>query len=1343
MRSSSKMVLRTSQRPARAWHSRLLWCASAILLFALITGSTVGVGHAVAAAVRSQELSSPAIESAEAAGPGGTVEPTNPEAAEELPHEDLDRDQATALLEGVFQPTLEEAAGIFEGLEVRRRLSDTAAIVNPIEPGGGLGWDGEEGSEGSAEPSPVLLESSLPLFTTGTDGLEETVDLSLTQAGGSLQPEAPLEPVMIPGQLGEGIELPEAGVRVHLLGAPEETAPSVLGESVATYPNVATDSDLAVAPTPTGVEALTTLRGPDAPPTQTFELELPEGASLLANEEGGAEALNDGEPILRVRAPSAIDAAGAPVPVSLSVSGDAITVTASPGEEVAWPVLVDPLMEGFAWQNGATGNYAGWTPWTNNPAIVPSFGEPWAGHTGINLEAQHEYFNFGAQATWTHGVPRLAEERAQGRFPTSYITNFALQGMSMITTPGLASPFLFGGIFDPATETWGKVGAGPETVWSWPGNSPSWLQNATINFENGAPGNRDKSSKLAYGMSLAVSEAGWLNAPRLANLGAASVQIADEDAPTVSNAYASPLWVNQYGAAPITVQATDTGLGVKNVDFYVPGQGEIFVSNACGGQTQDACPRQQTFSLGSYSPAKMPQGEDWVEMRANDVLWNPTPESGKAKALVKVDHTAPAVVLTGTATEQASLGTERGVYSLIVTATDGTTTAPQSGVTKLELLIDGKSVPPVNQTCSPKNCGLSHTFELLQSNLGYGTHSLEILVTDGVGHTTPLNRSLVFTPDEVKPLLEVSGPLTTAPKGWITQKAYALEANASDHGTGVKRLAVTLDGGAVQAKQQACTLGGCPLGLSTSIDASSLSGGSHEVTVIAEDVAGNVSESHLRMNVDPNGTATVASVVRALKASEETGAPITVGIPQEEAALEGSAAGLELVANNGEYEGKNTTVPLRIPGPASGPISLRVFNTKLVGSCTGSAEQSETTRPEAELCENTPVGGEPVADELKLQPTNLGSNATAWTSTGGTSAVLSANSHPEQDTLVRPLSDGAMVDTVSRGAQAPRQVTWNLTVSEGQKLLSTDARHASLFDESEKVILGFVAEPAYDAVGHVVPTELSVVEGKKLSLEIQSPEGVVFPVVAGLGYQGGTIKAVETGPTSAGEREREVERVAREEAEIRQMEKEGRKVTHGPNLSGVYTNFAISRLGPPVVLKAGLPPAHEFEFSDCNYEEHEFPSNPGEPVDPLEPGGASDQKAEAELRAYTTVMGDCIKEYGREKLRDAERVRGFFSYVTGKEVFMNAADQEYLQCPTAGPEKPSRRHCYVKPERSTSGITAGGNFRYYSPSSFTECLTVYGHLNATSPHIVPEYPISSFAGAAHTAAPETCKWPEE
>ncbi len=670
------------------------------------------------------------VEAAEANSIDLSAQLTDLKAAEALPHHDLDRAQALDLLEGVFEAELQSPAGIFDGLQVERFLSNNAAVLPgmlerssvPVSVGT---------PNGEAEGSPVLLESTLPLRTEDAHGNAEAVDLTLEHSGGEIQSAAPLVEVGIPEQLGEGISLPETGVKVTLVGAADERTPSIIEESVAAYPNIAADSDLALAPTPTGLEALTTLRSADSPRTQTYHLQLPSGASLR-EAQGGAEVVRGKEVLLGIPAPSAIDAAGEPVPVSMSVSGDSLIVAAEPSASTSWPALIDPFFETYAWQSKGTSGTAGWTSWTNNATLAPAYGEHFGtGYLGLYIGITSATHPAGSEAVWTNTVPRYAEDQAKGLTPTSYITHFNAEHFTYLGSSGSTNPFIFAGIYDPALSKWaGKPGS--EAAWSAGGNT-GLINNTTLSFENGKAGERDSEAKIVYGLAAASLEASTTTG-RESYLGAASIEIADEEGPTLANPSTASGWVNATATAPVTVEATDTGLGVKSARFEVPGQGTLTVPNGCIGTVASPCPRSWKASLATteYDPSKMPQGEDQIPLAAFDVLGNAS-SLVKTKAVVKVDHTAPAIALSGTLTEQAALGIRRHSYALKAVVTDGSEAAPQSGLSEAKVEMDGVVVASQAPKCATKNCSATLEWTLEASKYSPGPHTVKVTSTDAVG----------------------------------------------------------------------------------------------------------------------------------------------------------------------------------------------------------------------------------------------------------------------------------------------------------------------------------------------------------------------------------------------------------------------------------------------------------------------------------------------------------------------------------------------------------------------------------------------------------------------------------
>jgi 6-bladed beta-propeller/NHL repeat len=575
---------------------------------------------------------------------------TDADAAAELPHSNLNRDEAAELLTAVFPSALEEAAGVFDGLEVEKFRSDHVAVVGSDEPG---------------EP-PGLLTSLLPLRDESTDGVKEQVDLGLEPVTGDLQPANPLVEVEIPSELEEGVaELPGEGVSISLAGDSERTATTIAGDA-AFYPNVARDSDLVVLPTPTGLETLTQLRSPDAPTTQSFDLDIPSGSTLEASDDGGAVVTSNGEPIIVVRPPTAMDAEGAPVLVTMEVSGNTISLHVSPSPESVYPILVDPLFESWEWMNynAATGMYSDWRPATTQDAYIKATN--WNNHTGkhgLNLWAAHAVVSPPAQASWNYYVPRyFTDYAALEERPTSFIRNMTLSQVYFIKDQPFAAmvnPHMTAGLWDSNKETFSSVATnnGVQVPWT----------NATIYLKNDGEYTTVKNG----GTSLTTYES--ISYPRQGYVGQAVVELGDKDLPSWASLFGPGGWVNGT-ASPLSYEAADSGLGVFSMQVKAPrasgGSALFTTSNQCVGNASNPCPRKATTSTRTlvYDPKLMAQGENVISVTATDPIGN---QSVATPAKVKVDHSTPILGVSGTATEQGAIGTNLPEYTLNYSASDG------------------------------------------------------------------------------------------------------------------------------------------------------------------------------------------------------------------------------------------------------------------------------------------------------------------------------------------------------------------------------------------------------------------------------------------------------------------------------------------------------------------------------------------------------------------------------------------------------------------------------------------------------------------------------------------------
>jgi hypothetical protein len=116
----------------------------------------------------------------------------------------------------------------------------------------------------------------------------------------------------------------------------------VVRNGVSIYDNDTNDTAVAVNPTASGVQILTSIGGPDSPLRYAFPFEGVEDIQVASD--GGATLYDGhGNQVASVAAPWATDAAGDPVPTHYEVSGDTlIQVVEHTDPGVEYPVLADP-----------------------------------------------------------------------------------------------------------------------------------------------------------------------------------------------------------------------------------------------------------------------------------------------------------------------------------------------------------------------------------------------------------------------------------------------------------------------------------------------------------------------------------------------------------------------------------------------------------------------------------------------------------------------------------------------------------------------------------------------------------------------------------------------------------------------------------------------------------------------------------------------------------------------------------------------------------------------------------------------------------------------------------------
>lgn len=991
---------------------------------------------------------------------------TDPEAASQLPHRDLARDEALALIKAVFGPVLQEPAGPFDELEVTKFLSDNVAVVAA---------DDQPEELASKNQESVLLDSTVPLRTEDSNGNRDAVDLSLEQANGELQPANPLVDVGIPNDLGEGMAFPGAGVRITPASVPEDRSPSTIDQSVAFYPNVARDTDLAIATTLGGVETLTQLRSKDAPQTQSFEVELPANATLGEAENGGATVKADGETILSISPPSAMDASGKSVPSSLEVGGDSITLRVSPPADVQYPILLDPVIDEYVW--GPANVTAGLNDWKSTTTISTYTPTTWANcgtscYSGLPWGWPGLYIGGavgggswpGATAEWSYFIPRWQTEWNQNNHsPTTFIdsTYYWSVGYWHRADANL-SPYLVMGIWRPMSNSW----VSSET---WAPNKGDLNEVTGFNFHAAT---QDYEGKEAI-FALTSTDAHGLTSYRDAYLGYAQVALGDPDNPKFATIGSAPQWVNKQPTSAIPFTVSDAGLGVYSItvsDQQSPAHSWQTLAG-CSGGAGNPCPLTwKSTDAGrpavSYDPSVLPQGTNTLKVTASD----PIGHYFSANTQVKVDHTAPTIALSGTMTEQTKLGKTRPQYVLKAISSDGTEASPQSGVASTEITIDGKKVDSTSAGCETKNCPVTREWTL--NSLGYsvGKHVVVVKATDSVGISSETSLTIEIQRDTTAPqITSLTGDLITAPEGWVEQKSYGMSTQATDSGFGVTSLVFKIDGKSVKTSTKTCGGGGCESSMAATINMATYKGGEHSAELIATDGAGNSAAKSWTVNVDPEGTVSAGEAIQTLEAVDDTA--------ETETTLPTSA-----VVDPAEMKEGNNPSLSGLESEGTAVPTVIATDPKNGFTITNSEEE-----------------------EIRVSPTSVDPSATSVGTVGGVSAVI-GNTGTRVDSVLRPIYDGLMVFQAIRYKLSPENFQWEVQLSSGQTMSESNGTVEVYYEDGTPAMM-IDPGPARDATGKAVPTSLTA-SGKIITLNVAHRKaGFVYPVVAGPSFQTGYVKA--------------------------------------------------------------------------------------------------------------------------------------------------------------------------------------------------------------------------------------------
>jgi hypothetical protein len=267
----------------------------------------------------------------------------------------------------------------------------------------------------------------------------------------------------------------------------------------------------------------------------------------------------------------------------------------------------------------------------------------------------------------------------------------------------------------------------------------------------------------------------------------------DNSAPTVAVTAPSG-GATVAGTTTLTAAASDN-LGVAGVQFFVDG--------AALGVEDTAAP----YSV-AWTTTTVANGSHTLTAVARDGVGNTTTSSG---VVVTVDNTAPTVAVTA----PGGGATVAGTTTVTASASDNV------GVAGVRFLVDGAAIG-AEDTTAPYSASWDTT------TTANGSHTVTAVARDGVGNSTTSSGVTVTVGNIV---LTVA---LTAPTGGTTiAGTTAVTASASDNAVGVQFL---VDNVAIGAEDTTVPF-------SVAWDTIPIASGSHTLTAVARDGAGNTTTS--------------------------------------------------------------------------------------------------------------------------------------------------------------------------------------------------------------------------------------------------------------------------------------------------------------------------------------------------------------------------------------------------------------------------------------------------------------------------------------------------------------------
>jgi hypothetical protein len=404
------------------------------------------------------------------------------------------------------------------------------------------------------------------------------------------------------------------------------------------------------------------------------------------------------------------------------------------------------------------------------------------------------------------------------------------------------------------------------------------------------------------------------------------------------------------GTTTINATATDN-IGVVGVQFRVDG--------ANVGPEDATAPYSVPWNTASATA-----GPHTVTAVARDAAGNVTTSAGVA---VTVDNVAPTIAMAS----PSAGSTVAGTVSVNANASDNL------GIAAVQFKLDGANLG-AEDTSAPYSAPWNTTAA------SAGSHSLAAVARDTAGNVTT-SATVVVTVDHTPPTVALTAPQN----GATVNGTLAVTATASDSG-GIAGIQFKLDGANLGAEDTAAPY-------STSWNTSAASSGSHSLTAVARDPAGNITTSAAVVVTVDNSGPTVA--LTAPQNGATVNGTVTVTATASDS---GSIAGVQFKLDGANLGAEDTTAPYAVDWNTTTATSGSHTLTAVARDGTGNTATAPTVTVTVSNATETVVRVEDSSPSITYAGSwALGNTAKPWS--GGTAALAtsgpSATGDPTRATL--------------------------------------------------------------------------------------------------------------------------------------------------------------------------------------------------------------------------------------------------------------------------------------------------------------------------------------------------------